>query len=721
MKHLKEKSAVVYFTVVAGIAAAIAIFANYMIEVSQRDVLSNINNISRTAIPISLQQLKNVKALTSYVASAEVVLYSGDKKKEMEALGSINYILNTSGILFDAPSSGFVKEISLLIDGKRNYSEYDLDQSWARIKSRVSEHTESVTSNAFKEIEADIYGATESVEKMRSRIRFLSIFVLMISISGIGAVYFIFVMPLVQIENLARNEEHKSRAHYIASFVVQRVKELRSLKAAVTNLHLTMRDNIEIKKSLEEQLKQSSLVAEERADFLASMSHEVRTPLSSITGMIFMLERSELSAEQRKYTTLLAKSCHHLNQIVTRSLDISRLNANKLDLVKEEFQLYPMIRDVVDMIRPVCENKLIQVNLDIDEAVPEYVVGDQVRLKEILINYLNNAVKFTRQGRIDVAIMCLMITKVDVTLRIIVKDSGQGIKNEDIPILFKRFSQSGSRRFAGSGLGLSITAGLAKLMGGSVGVDSVYGEGSLFWAIVVLGLASHPESGRSSNFAPLFTAKALSGAIRNVQENIMTSDCELILCRVNKLAEADSPDALQMWLKHEKAIIKSIGPTAISIGDQIRGYHLPTVCETIRELGIDCTGTDITCVDDRPTVLVIDDTPQNLEFISFLIGDIAQIRVSSTAKRGIEIIESGVRLGLVLMDVSMPDQDGLSALQEIRSKAEHSSLAIMMISASADHELEEKCILLGANDYFDRGNSPEYLKTKVKSYIEHWQ
>jgi two-component system sensor histidine kinase/response regulator len=247
-----------------------------------------------------------------------------------------------------------------------------------------------------------------------------------------------------------------------------------------------------------EAMQRSQELAEEtlrmKTGFLANMSHEIRTPMNAIIGMSHLLAETELSACQRDYAKKIRDSGRHLLAIVDDILDFSKIEAGKLMIEQAEFALADVLEQTLDLMRAKSKGKGLQVLISLDPSLPPRLVGDSLRLGQILINYTNNAVKFTEQGEVEIRVSVRDSDAQSLLLHFAVRDTGIGLTGEQMSRLFESFSQadtSTTRRFGGTGLGLAISKKLAELMGGEVGVSSEYGKGSTFWFTARLRLAAH--------------------------------------------------------------------------------------------------------------------------------------------------------------------------------------------------------------------------------------
>jgi signal transduction histidine kinase/ActR/RegA family two-component response regulator len=268
------------------------------------------------------------------------------------------------------------------------------------------------------------------------------------------------------------------------------IEDLTRASSNLESLNNDLKDEIQHGKKIEAELKEARDNAEKmsqaKGEFLANMSHEIRTPMNGVIGTLQLLEDTKLNEEQKEFVETAHKSADALLAILNDILDLSKIEAGKLSFENIAFDLNQIIRDIVILHSLKAEQQGISLMQQIDEALPATIMGDPTRLRQVIVNLVSNAMKFTTQGEVKIIVEVLDKSDDEVQLQVTVSDTGIGIPQQAQDTLFNAFTQadgSTTRKYGGTGLGLAIVSQLVEMMDGSLGLDSVEGEGASFWFI----------------------------------------------------------------------------------------------------------------------------------------------------------------------------------------------------------------------------------------------
>jgi two-component system sensor histidine kinase/response regulator len=555
----------------------------------------------------------------------------------------------------------------------------------------------------------------------------------------------------------------------------ERNRTTEDLQNQIGELGKARKAMLNILEDLDEARQAADSAAQAKADFLANMSHEIRTPMNAIIGFSGLAMKTELDRKQRDYIQKIQQSGKHLLGIINDILDFSKIEAGKLAVEHTEFELEKVLENVSNLISEKTSSKGLELVFHVEQGTPNFLVGDPLRLGQILVNYSNNAVKFTDEGEVVISINVVEETDNDGLFRFAVRDTGIGLTEEQIGKLFQSFQQadtSTSRKYGGTGLGLAISKKLASLMGGDVGVESEYGKGSTFWFTARLGkgiakartLLPEPDlRGRrvlvvdDNEMSRKVLSRMLTGMAFTVKDVGSGKDA---LTEIGAAADSDQPyDVVLLdWkmpgmdgTETAKAIRElPVSPlphmvmvTAYGREEVLKEAALaglgevlikPVSASTLFDTLVQVLGgkrAETWDGDQQATplmenlntikgacILVAEDNEFNQQIATELLTDAGfTVDIAENGQKSIEMLDKRL-YDIVLMDMQMPVMDGVTATKEIRKDERFKDLPILAMTANVMETDIEKCREAGMWDHIGKPIDPDELFGKLLKWVK---
>ncbi len=486
-----------------------------------------------------------------------------------------------------------------------------------------------------------------------------------------------------------------------------------------------------------------------KSDFLANMSHEIRTPMNAVIGMAEMALREDVSPAAKEYIGQIKSSGQTLLTIINDILDFSKIESGKLDISDVEYEPMSMINDVSNIIMTRIGNKDLELTVDVNPDLPIGLYGDNIRIKQVLVNLANNAVKFTDSGNVNVKVDFLQTTEDTIELFVAVTDTGRGIKESDMVKLFQSFQQLDSKRnrnVEGTGLGLAISKQLVALMRGKIHVDSEYGRGSTFSFVIPQKVTDNNRAVErvAENLVAAgliqseYTAKELAGDMEKLGVSYERLESEEALEGLKDrnvgylfVDQSLMTEAVQYFLK----LNHNVCGVVLSNYRSVRSYDLPNLRVVKKPLYISGLSNIFNGKEERGSVslmeandfdftastaeiLVVDDNAINLTVVKGLLNPLHMKIDTALSGKDAVLMVTDKRYDIIFMDHMMPEMDGVETTRVIRRLlGDNGQVPIIALTANAVEGTAKMFIDEGMNDFVTKPIEMRVILSKIRKWL----
>ncbi len=528
-----------------------------------------------------------------------------------------------------------------------------------------------------------------------------------------------------------------------------------SIDQATSDLRETL-EQLEIQNvELDIAKKRAQEAARVKSEFLANMSHELRTPLNGVIGFTRQMLKTQLTNSQADYLQTIEKSANNLLSIINDILDFSKLEAGKLALENIPFEFQETLEEVVNLQATSAHEKGLEITLNIDPEIPTGLVGDPLRIQQVLTNLVGNSIKFTERGNIDISVELRSRKEDIVELQFMVRDTGIGISERQQAQLFQAFSQADasiSRRYGGTGLGLVITQKLVSQMGGEISLTSRLHQGSTFWLTLSLH-ATHMPVSDHVNTAVLHQRTILlieaNMQVATITQRMLLQEGLHVTTRTSLPEAAEKFDyvllnlaanhsnqlaQVEQWVEQAMRcaphVVVGTPSTALALSDHLlQKYQVHCITKPLsRKKLMQTLVANQDLLPELPVVpmlsseklplkvMAVDDNPANLKLISALLHEHVDNVITCTNGMDSVTLAESTHFDIILMDIQMPHMDGVSACRKIKKTELNANTPVIAVTAHALEGERDRLLKAGMDDYLTKPIEEHVLQ----QVLMHW-